>query len=257
MSTATLKPPTGFIPPELTNSSPETIVAWLNEQVALNSSLPRDLRRRRLYPFWRVCPTCSKPFGVTDNDGVYKKKTCGGSCARKALAVPRPQKQNRRGEDRSCLRCGKVRYVPAAWLRKGGGNYCSRSCRAKANAAHLIPFAANGLGKKRPGKGMVGAKNPAWKGGVTYMRKHGNYKPIKYVRCPPEFLPMARKDGYVMEHRLLVAQALGRCLLRTEVVHHDNHDPQDNSLSNLLLFASNQDHKLYEHHGSPKPLWPT
>jgi hypothetical protein len=67
---------------------------------------------------------------------------------------------------------------------------------------------------------------------------------------------MARKDGYVMEHRLLVAQAMGRSLLRTETVHHVNHDPQDNSLDNLKLFASNRDHKLHEHHGSPKPIWP-
>ena len=66
---------------------------------------------------------------------------------------------------------------------------------------------------------------------------------------------MARNDGYVMEHRLVLAQAIGRPLLRTEVVHHENHDPQDNRLENLRLFASNKDHKLYEHHGSPQPIW--
>jgi len=102
---------------------------------------------------------------------------------------------------------------------------------------------------------MRGQSNPAWKGGVTYFRKHGNYKPVKYVRCPLEFMAMARKDGYVMEHRLFVAQAIGRPLTRTEVVHHRNHDPQDNRLENLELFASNRDHKLYEHHGTPLPIW--
>ena len=98
-------------------------------------------------------------------------------------------------------------------------------------------------------------RNPAWKGGVTYFRKHGNYKPIKYVRCPPEFMPMARKDGYIMEHRLIAAQAMGRCLLRTEVVHHENHDPQDNRVENLAVFSSNRDHKLYEARGTPDPIW--
>jgi len=102
---------------------------------------------------------------------------------------------------------------------------------------------------------MTGAGNPAWKGGVTYFHKRGNYKPIKYVQCPAEFLPMARLDGYVMEHRLFVARAMGRCLLRSEVVHHRNHDPQDNRLENLELFASNQAHKLHEHHGTPDPIW--
>jgi hypothetical protein len=103
---------------------------------------------------------------------------------------------------------------------------------------------------------MTGPTNPAWKGGMTYFRKHGNYKPIKYVRCPAEFLPMARKDGYVMEHRLLVARAMGRCLLRTEAVHHANHNPQDNRLANLVVFASNADHKLHEHGHPIKPTWP-
>jgi len=109
--------------------------------------------------------------------------------------------------------------------------------------------------KEKYSLSQMGEKNRAWKGGVTYFRKHGNYKPIKYVRCPPEFMPMSRKDGYVMEHRLFVAQAIGRPLKRTEIVHHKNHDPQDNSLHNLELFASNRDHKLYEHHGTPDPIW--
>jgi hypothetical protein len=102
---------------------------------------------------------------------------------------------------------------------------------------------------------MSGPLNPAWKGGVTSFKKHGAYKGVQYLRCPPEFLPMARKDGYVMEHRLVVARILGRCLLRSEVVHHENHDPQDNRPENLALFSSNQDHKLFEAHGLPLPIW--
>jgi hypothetical protein len=93
---------------------------------------------------------------------------------------------------------------------------------------------------------MIGPGNPAWKGGVTYFRKRGNYKPVKYVRCPKDFLAMARKDGYIMEHRLIVAQMMGRCLTRTEVVHHRNHDPQDNRPENLELFPDNGTHKRTE-----------
>lgn len=58
-----------------------------------------------------------------------------------------------------------------------------------------------------------------------------------------------------MEHRLLVAQAIGRVLMRTEVVHHANHNATDNRLQNLMLFATNAEHKAYEHGAAIKPLW--
>jgi hypothetical protein len=110
-------------------------------------------------------------------------------------------------------------------------------------------------GMKFPGTGLLGEKNPAWKGGVTYFKTHGNYVGVKYVRCPEDYLSMARKDGYVMEHRLIVARLIGRPLERAEVVHHKDRIPSQNNPANLQLFASNRDHKLYEHHGSPAPLW--
>jgi len=161
----------------------------------------------------------------------------------------------------SCAVCGKRVWKPASWLKKVKMPTCSYQCNGKlrgkewAEHAHKGRAAWTQESEEAFRKKMVGPSNPAWKGGVTYFRKHGNYKAIKYVRCPQEYLPMARKDGYVMEHRLLVAEAMGRPLKRTEVVHHINHDPQDNRLENLQLFGSNLDHKRYEHHGSPAPLW--
>jgi hypothetical protein len=128
-------------------------------------------------------------------------------------------------------------YRQPCHLKLNKGKFCSTACR---NKAYPLPDGRNFPPPK------YGPANPAWKDGVTYFRKHGNYKPIKYVRCPIEFLAMARKDGYVMEHRLIVATATGRALLGVEVVHHKNHDPQDNRLENLELFASNQEHKKTE-----------
>jgi hypothetical protein len=57
---------------------------------------------------------------------------------------------------------------------------------------------------------------------------------------------MARKDGYVMEHRLVMAKKLGRLLSRTEVVHHIDHNPSNNQEQNLVLYPSNAVHKRAE-----------
>ena len=146
-----------------------------------------------------------------------------------------------------CAKCGKVFHRPPSHVARNRAAYCSRSCRAKAHAAHLIPFANNGRGKRCPAKGNRGPLNGAWKGGATYRKRHGNYVSVKYVRCPPDLQTMARRDGYVMEHRLVMARWVGRALTRTETVHHKDHKPLNNPRSNLELWPDNRSHKLAEH----------
>lgn len=102
---------------------------------------------------------------------------------------------------------------------------------------------------------MRGSNNHAWKGGVMTLHPRGNHQGYRYVRCPPEFQAMAWASGYVGEHRLIAAMAIGRCLTSTEVVHHMNHDPHDNRLLNLALFKTNADHKRFEAHREPRPVW--
>ena len=93
----------------------------------------------------------------------------------------------------------------------------------------------------------MGSSNPAWKGCVTIFKKKGNYKNVRYLRAPDWLKPMARKDGYLMEHRLVMAEWCGRLLTRVEVVHHIDHDPTANHHSNLELWPDNASHKLWEH----------
>ena len=133
-----------------------------------------------------------------------------------------------------CDLCQKPIYRRLSQIKRQKGKYCSRSCRNKVYT------------QQSHWPVMYGAKNPAWKGGVTYRRTHGNYGTVKYVRCPKEFYAMARKDGYVMEHRLVMARHVGRPLLRTEVVHHIDHKTLNNSINNLMLFPTNQAHKIFE-----------
>lgn len=79
-----------------------------------------------------------------------------------------------------------------------------------------------------------GDGNPAWTGG---RRVVGGYV---YIHQPEH--PNATKQGYVLEHRLVMERKLGRLLTRLEVVHHRNGDTQDNREENLEVFASNAEH---------------
>jgi len=47
--------------------------------------------------------------------------------------------------------------------------------------------------------------------------------------------PNATKNGYVLLHRILMENHLGRLLNPTEVIHHINGNKRDNVLSNLKL----------------------
>lgn len=152
-----------------------------------------------------------------------------------------------------CAVCGKPRTMPFAWFKKVKSPTCSRACNGKRRVLAARPHQHTAWNKRgEAGKqalrlAMTGESNPAWKGGVTYRKRHGNYVSVKYVRCPTEFIGMARKDGYVMEHRLVMARWVGRTLERVEVVHHADHAPLNNGQSNLELWPDNRSHKIAEH----------
>lgn len=54
-----------------------------------------------------------------------------------------------------------------------------------------------------------------------------------YVYFPDH--PMSNRNGYIMEHILVMECAIGRWIADNEVVHHINHNRSDNRLSNLKL----------------------
>lgn len=157
-----------------------------------------------------ICEVCRQPFTPKSNLALSKAKRCSNRCY---------------GIWRAQNRAALAHMRAIASKGKGGWDDHSRTS-----------YLAN----------MSGSKNPAWKGGVTFKRNKGNYIGPKYVRCPEAFKAMARKDGYVMEHRLVMAMHLGRCLERVEVVHHRDHDTRNNSIANLELFPDNRAHKLAE-----------
>lgn len=77
-----------------------------------------------------------------------------------------------------------------------------------------------------------------WKGGK---QKTGGYMGIK-LQPDDFFYPMAHRQGVVLEHRLVMAKYLNRCLLSWEVVHHKNGIRDDNRLENLELLPTQRQH---------------
>lgn len=86
----------------------------------------------------------------------------------------------------------------------------------------------------------IGNKGQNWKGGKSI--KSDGYV---LIWCPTH---PNNKNGYVLEHRLVMERHLGRTLLSTEIVHHINQNHSDNRIENLMLFESGGKHRNYHKH---------
>ena len=116
-----------------------------------------------------------------------------------------------------CATCGKARWVLLSAFQRGKRLSCQR-CGVK----------------------LYAEKNPAWRGGRH--KDHSGYVWIK-LYLDDFFYPMANKYGYVMEHRLVVAKALGRCLHSWEIVHHKKeYAKDDNRYPETLQLVTDERH---------------
>lgn len=155
-------------------------------------------------------------------------------------------------ETKPCQQCGKQferdpRITQATWEKR---RYCSRQCYGQTRRAIKI---CKNCGKeyRRIGSKGVGAvycstecayadrigqrRGPdhwAWKGGRRTAA--GGYIEVALPDEHP-YASMRRNERYVMEHRLTMAEHLGRPLEANETVHHVNGDRADNRLENLQL----------------------
>jgi len=112
-----------------------------------------------------------------------------------------------------CRVCSKGR-----WVNSRNGKPESLCCRSCANATQR------------------GSKNNNWRGGRIIRAGY-----VLILLQPDEFFySMANKQGYVLEHRLVMAKLLCRCLQDWEIVHHKNHIKDDNRLENLQLVSDDR-----------------
>lgn len=173
-----------------------------------------------------------------------------------------------------CLcECGTKKQVRGSHLRKGE----SKSCGCKKNEAiskrHLaditnkrfgiltvVSRAENNKNTNKPnwlckcdcGNGKIissnallnnatkscgcqqylkGEKHSRWKGGR-------NITQSGYIEIYAPEHSMSNSKGYILEHRLVMANKIRRNLLDTETVHHKNGNRKDNRIDNLELWNS-------------------
>lgn len=86
----------------------------------------------------------------------------------------------------------------------------------------------------RPGA-QRGEWNRAWAGGGHPQRR-------RYTEVPAHEHPLAKSNGWMKEHRLVMEKKIGRPLKPGEVVHHIDGDVTNNHPDNLLLFPDNESH---------------
>lgn len=154
----------------------------------------------------KVCQHCNATFEAMGKGSINMKycPTC------RPLAHKLKEKRRRPRQRIPCPKCGQ----PMCPNNKHG---LCRSCLFKE---------ASKLG--------------IWPSGSRHhWYKNGKPKTSEgYIRIKRPNHPFADHNGYVLEHRWVIEQHLGRILGRKEFVHHLNGIRNDNRLKNLAVVSS-------------------
>ena len=127
-----------------------------------------------------------------------------------------------RAEERMCEVCG----TPFRAIRSKPVRTCSRVCGQAWRRSH-----PEAVPEGRRSQYLGGARHTRYGTGKTIRRGYVLVFMPDHHSIRPE-----TKRKYVLEHRLVMEQVLGRPLRSTERVHHLNGDTQDNRPENLELW---------------------
>ena len=184
---------------------------------------------------YQACEICGKErwaYILRGKPKTVRCSLCGSREARKV--IPKYSKEAPKlGEIRYGQELGRTynsRYIYHACVDCGEAKF-RKVCKKLLGGVESIRC------MKCARKRQFGENHPNWKQGRS-KTKHGYIYTL--VRSGDEYSSMAKRNRYVMEHRLVMAQFLGRCLEKYEVVHHKNGIKDDNRIENLELKVRGQ-----------------
>lgn len=148
----------------------------------------------------KTCVQCHTQYRTYNSKRRFCSRTCFYESMRQPDARYHPH-------ERQCKTCGKTFVFKWNGRESSKGFYCSRECSS--------------IGRKGQVPDQLGEKHWNWKGGR--------------VRWPGGYIAVRIGGKYVLEHRHVMAEHLGRDLTAAETVHHKNGDKADNRIENLEL----------------------
>lgn len=153
---------------------------------------------------------------------IYTCSTCGNELTgqRRRCYSCHPGGSAKAGEQRTCQVCSKSFYVPRWKLKdieRNQGAYCSRPCRDTAM-----------LGRPSEKALPVGSRR---------------VRPDGYI----EVKARDSEGRWILEHRFVAEQILGRSLATNEHVHHINGDRADNRAENLQVLTNAEHQHVHRH----------
>ena len=131
------------------------------------------------------------------------------------------------------LGCGK-----STILRKMKKFNIGRRSIAQALTGKTLPDDVKEKMSVKAKENQQGERHTCWKGGRL---NHAQ----GYILIWKKDHPYAESKGYVLEHRLVMEEVVGRILGPEEVVHHVNGIRNDNRPENLMLFKDHAAHMKF------------
>ncbi len=174
---------------------------------------------------WHACVGCGKERWATLTGGKPRHIKCRSCGCKRSLPIPQGTLVNpQAGDVRRALEIGK----------KGKGRYTWIHCPTCGNGRWVSPYRSSPSNKCQL---CAVRSSKSWKGGRV---RHVNGYMYVFVSIDDFFFPMSHSSsrptgGYILEHRLVMAKHLGRCLQKWEMVHHKNGIRDDNRLENLQI----------------------